>query len=232
MALPILETPTYELTLPSTNKKIVYRPFLVKEYKVLLTLLESDAKEISRVVNSLVDNCTFNKLDMQKLAHFDIEYLFLNIRAKSISETADIVITCDCGNKIDHTIDITSATIENASQKIDNKIMISDNIGVVMRYPRFEEMLDLYDKTNRDNVIKLVTDCVDAVFTKEDYHDKESFSEDEITEFVNKFTKEQFDKLEKFFDKLPKVVQHIEATCGACGKLNVIDVEGLQNFFV
>ena len=95
MPLPILEAPSYELKLPSTGKKVTYRPFLVKEYKILLTALESDAKEVARIVTELIDNCTFKKLDMKKLAHFDIEYLFLHIRSKSISETADIIITCE-----------------------------------------------------------------------------------------------------------------------------------------
>lgn len=107
MALPKLETPTYELILPSTGKKIRYRPFLVKEYKVLLTALEADTAEIVRIVGELVDVCTFNKLKMDELAHFDIEYLFLQIRGKSVSEIANLVIDCDCGEKLPYDLDIT-----------------------------------------------------------------------------------------------------------------------------
>jgi hypothetical protein len=231
MALPILETPTYELILPSTGKKVKYRPFLVKEYKILLTSVEADVNEISRIVTELVDNCTFNKLDIEKLAHFDVEYLFLNIRAKSISETADIVINCDCGTKIDYTLDITNLKVVK-DEKTTNKVMLTEDIGVVLRYPRFDEMLDIRDNANSTRIVELITDCVDAVFTKDDYFDKTSYTNEELSSFTSSFTKQQFDKLEEFFRNIPKIVQHIEVDCPSCKKHNEVDLEGLQNFFV
>ena len=231
MALPILETPSYELILPSTNKKVKYRPFLVKEYKILLTTVEADTSEITRIVTELVDNCTFNKLDIAKLAHFDVEYLFLNIRAKSISETSEIVINCECGNKIDYTLDITNLNV-NKETAYDKKIMLTDDIGVVLRYPQFDEMLEIHDNANSTNVVELITKCIDAVFTKDEYFDKQSYTEEELSSFVSSFTKKQFDKLEEFFRNIPKIVQHIETDCPKCGKHNVVDLEGLQNFFV
>jgi hypothetical protein len=231
MSLPILQTPTYELTLPSTNKKVKYRPFLVREYKILLTSIEAGATEIARIVTELIDNCTFNKLDMSKLAHFDIEYMFLNIRARSISETADIIINCDCGTKIEHTIDITNLEIVK-EKDLSNKIMLTDEAGVVLRYPRFEEMLDIYDNVNTLKIVDLVTNCIDAVFTKEDYFDSTSYTNEELSNFVNTFTKKQFDLLEEFFRKIPKIVQHVEKDCPSCKKINKVDIEGIQNFFV
>jgi hypothetical protein len=231
MPLPILQTPTYELTLPSTNKKVKYRPFLVREYKILLTSIEAEATEIARVVTELIDNCTFNNLDMSKLAHFDIEYLFLNIRARSISETADIIINCDCGKKIEHTIDITNLEIVK-EKDLSNKIMLTDEAGVVLRYPRFEEMLDIYDNVNTLKIVDLVTNCIDAVFTKEDYFDSTTYTNEELSKFVSTFTKKQFDLLEEFFRKIPKIVQHVEKECPSCEKINKVDIEGIQNFFV
>jgi hypothetical protein len=231
MALPILETPSYELILPSTNKKVKYRPFLVKEYKILLTTVEADTSEITRIVTELVDNCTFNKLDIAKLAHFDVEYLFLNIRAKSISETSEIVINCECGNKIDYTLDITNLKV-NKETAYDKKIMLTDDIGVVLRYPQFDEMLEIHDNANSTNVVELITNCIDAVFTKDEYFDKQSYTKEELSSFVSSFTKKQFDKLEEFFRNIPKIVQHIETDCPKCGKHNVVELEGLQNFFV
>ena len=231
MALPILETPSYELILPSTNKKVKYRPFLVKEYKILLTTVEADVSEITRIVTELVDNCTFNKVDISKLAHFDVEYLFLNIRAKSISETADIVINCDCGTKIDYTLDITNLKVVK-DEKTTNKVMLTEDIGVVLRYPRFDEMLDIRDNANSTRIVELITDCVDAVFTKDDYFDKTSYTNEELSSFTSSFTKQQFDKLEEFFRNIPKIVQHIEVDCPSCKKHNEVDLEGLQNFFV
>lgn len=231
MALPILETPSYELILPSTNKKVKYRPFLVKEYKILLTTVEADVNEITRIVTELVDNCTFNKLDISKLAHFDVEYLFLNIRAKSISETADIVINCECGTKVDYTLEITNLKVVK-DEKITNKVMLTEDVGVVLRYPKFDEMLDIRDNANSARVVELITDCVDAVFTKDDYFDKDSYTNEELSIFISSFTKKQFDKLEEFFRNIPKIVQHIEVDCPSCKKHNEVDLEGLQNFFV
>lgn len=231
MALPTMETPTYELVLPSTNKKIKYRPFLVKEYKILLTAIESDLDEITRVIYDLIDACTFNKLNCSKLAHFDIEYMFLQIRAKSISEIASITITCDCGEKIPYELDITKAIIENAGKQ-NNKILITDNIGVELRYPKFNEVLDLFENRSKERAIDIVKDCVVSVFTKDSSQDRDSFTDEELTEFLNSFTKKQFDKLEEFFVKMPKVIQNIQAVCPACDTNNVVKLEGLQNFFV
>ena len=229
MTLPILETPTYELILPSTNKKIKYRPFLVKEYKILLTNVGNDSREVSRIVIELVDNCTFKALDMNKLAHFDIEYLFLNIRAKSISETTELIVNCDCGEKIEYSMDLTKIEIKKEKDFV-NKIMLTDNIGVVMRYPKFDEIIKIQDGISSDKVIELVCDCISAVYTKEEYFD--SFTKEEMEIFVNSFTKKQFDLLEEFFRKIPKLVHDISIKCPACGTVNNTKLEGLENFFV
>jgi len=229
MTLPILETPTYELILPSTNKKVKYRPFLVREYKILLTNVGNDSSEVSRIVIELVDNCTFKALDMNKLAHFDIEYLFLNIRAKSISETTELIINCDCGEKIEYSMDLTKIKITK-EKDFANKIMLTDNIGVVMRYPKFDEIIKIQDNVSSDKVIELVCDCIDSVYTKEEYFD--SFTKEEMETFVNSFTKKQFDLLEEFFRKIPKLVHNISIKCPACNTVNNTKLEGLENFFV
>ena len=117
MALPALDVPTYELTLPSTNKKVKFRPFLVKEHKVLLTLSDADEQEVSRVTKDLVDVCTFNKLKVKELPHFDIEYVFLKLRSKSIGENVEVIVNCECGNKIE-----TSFSIEKEQKKRKNEI--------------------------------------------------------------------------------------------------------------
>ena len=146
---------------------------------------------------------------MKKLAHFDIEYLFLHIRSKSISETADIIITCECGEQIDHTMDLTKAEVKSKG-KIDNKIMITDDLGIVMRYPKFEEILEIQQNTNNQYIVELICNCVDAVFTKEEYYDKESYTPEEMEEFINSFSKDQFTKLEDFFRNIPKIQQKVE----------------------
>lgn len=231
MPLPKLETPTYELTLPSNGKKVKYRPFLVKEYKILLTSLEAETTEIIRVVTDLVDVCTFNKLNMKELAHFDVEYLFLQIRAKSISEIANLIIDCDCGEKIPFDLDITKIEVIN-NKKVDQKILLEQNIGVELRYPRFNEMMEVYDSLENDKVIDMISKCIIAVYTEQERIDAKDTTKEEMQEFLESLTKQQFDKIEKFFVDMPKLVQEVEKKCTACGTDNQLRLEGIQNFFV
>lgn len=231
MSLPKLNTPTYELTLPSTGKKIKYRPFLVKEHKVLLTMAEADNKEVSRIVTELVDVCTFEKLDIPKLPHFDIEYIFLQLRAKSIGESVDVVVNCDCGNKIDATFNIDTVKVEK-DPKHTNKVMLNETYGVEMSYPLFDEVVDVFASNDTSKVIDLIVKCVKGIFDSENYWDAKEQTREEIEEFIFSLTKEQFDKLENFFVTAPKVVQIVESDCPKCGKHNISRLEGLSNFFV
>lgn len=233
MALPKLETPSYELTLPSTGKKVKYRPFLVKEYKILLTALEADTPEVVRVVNEIVDVCTFNKLNMNELAHFDVEYLFLQIRAKSISEIANLVIDCDCGEKIPYDLDITKIGVQKPSGgKVNNNILLADKIGVELRYPRFEEMMDIYENIQGDKVVDMISKCIIAVYTDKERIESKETPPEEMKEFLESLTKQQFDKIEQFFVDMPKLVQEVEKQCPKCNTMNNLKLEGIQNFFV
>ncbi len=230
MSLPKLETPTFVLKLPSTGEKVKYRPFLVKEYKTLLTALESDDEEILRVVTELVDICTFKTLNVDKLANFDIEYLFLNIRAKSIGETAKLTLTCtNCESPIDFEIDLTKIEVQK-NEKHTNRIMINETIGVEMRYPKFEEMVNIYKNFKSDNIVELLCNCIESVYTQEELYT--DYTKEELELFVNDFSKQQFDKLEEFMLTMPKIVQHIEQDCPECSTKNQVNLEGLQNFFV
>ncbi len=230
MALPKLETPSYELLLPSTGEKIKYRPFLVKEYKVLLTGLESDNEEIHRIISELVDVCTYNKLKILELSNFDIEYIFLNMRAKSIGEIANLTLQCNsCENKINFELDITNAIVKKDATH-SKKINITDKIILEMRYPRFDEMMEIYQNFKSESIVDMLCSCISAVYTEEEVYDE--YTKEELVEFVNSFSKDQFSKLEQFFLTMPKVVQHIEQKCDACGAENELNLEGLQNFFV
>jgi len=232
MALPILETPTYELVLPSSGKKIVYRPFLVKEFKVLLTTLESDESEVTRVLIDLIDNCTFKKLNVSELAHFDIEYIFINLRAKSIGEITELVYKCECEHSNNISINLLDVKIIKSDENFSNKIMIDDSVGVIMRYPRFNEMVDIYDNLKSEKIIELVAACIDKVFTKEEIFESKDSTKEELLTFVESFSKNQFEKLEKFFLSMPKVIHEMKHNCENCNKENEIVLEGLQNFFV
>lgn len=233
MALPKLETPTYELTLPSSGKRVKYRPFLVKEYKILLTALEADTPEVVRVVNEIVDVCTFNKLNMDELAHFDVEYLFLQIRAKSISEIANLVIDCDCGEKIPYDLDITKIGVQkNSGGKINNSILLADKIGIELRYPKFEEMMDIYENVQGDKVVDMISKCIIAVYTDKERIEAKDTPVEEMKEFLESLTKQQFDKIEQFFVDMPKLLQEVDKQCPKCGTINNLRLEGIQNFFV
>lgn len=232
MALPKLETPTYELTLPSTGKKVKYRPFLVKEYKILLTALEADTEEVVRVVKEAVDVCTFKKLDMDSLAHFDIEYLFLQIRGKSISEIANLIIDCECGEKVPFDLDITKIEINSPEKKISNSILLAEKVGVELRYPRFDEMMEIYENMQTDKIVDMLAKCITAIYTADERIETKDIPEEELLEFMGSLTKPQFDKIEEFFVNMPKLVQRVEKACPACGTNNKLTLEGIQNFFV
>ena len=230
MPLPKLETPVYELILPSTGEKISFRPFLVKEYKILLTALESDTEEVTRIVTELVDVCTFNKLKINKLANFDIEYIFLNMRAKSIGEISNLSLQCkNCDNKISIQMDLTQAKIEKSSKHM-SKIQLTDTIILEMRYPKFEEMVQIYENFKSEKIVNVLSACIKSVYTNDKVYDE--YTDEELLEFVNSFSKSQFDMLENFFLTMPKLVQEIEQDCNVCGAHNELKIEGIQNFFV
>lgn len=229
--LPKLDIPTYELILPSTNKKIKYRPFLVKEHKVLLTMAEADNSEVTRIITELVDACTFNKLKIKQLPHFDIEYIFMMLRAKSIGEIVDIIVNCECGNKIDAQFNIEDIKIEKHDNHT-NKIMINSQYGVEMNYPKFDDVVEVYSSNSNEKVLDMIVNNIKGVFDQDNYWDSKDQSKQELEEFLFSLTKDQFDKIENFFVTSPKIVQVIESDCNQCGKHNVSRLEGLSNFFV
>lgn len=229
--LPKLDVPTYELLLPSTNKKIKYRPFLVKEHKVLLTMAEADNSEVTRIITELVDACTFNKLKIKQLPHFDIEYIFMMLRAKSIGEIVDIIVNCECGNKIDAQFNIEDIKIEKHDNHT-NKIMINSQYGVEMNYPKFDDVVEVYSSNSNEKVLDMIVNNIKGVFDQDNYWDSKDQSKQELEEFLFSLTKDQFDKIENFFVTSPKIVQVIESDCNQCGKHNVSRLEGLSNFFV
>jgi len=232
MALPKLETPTYELILPSTGKKVRFRPFLVKEHKVLLTMSEAEDSEIARIVKELVDVCTFNQLKINNLPHFDIEYIFMMLRAKSISEKVDVVITCaNCNEKYDGFFNIEDLKVIN--QKASNdKVMLTDTIGIQLSYPNFANVIKIFESDDVRIIFDMVKGCIKGVFDHENFYDIKEQTDEEVNEFLESLTKEQFEKIEEFFVNSPKIVQEIDTECPHCQHKNKSRIEGLQNFFI
>jgi len=231
MALPKLDTPTFELILPSDGSKVKFRPFLVKEHKVLLTMSEAENEEVARIIRELVDVCTFKQLKVDELPHFDIEYIFMFLRAKSIGESVDVIVNCECGEKIETSFNIEDLKV-NKPEGHSNKIMINDTVGVEMRYPNIDDVVGIFQSNDNQKVIELIMSSIKGIYDSDNYWETKDQTKSEIEEFVYSLTKEQFDKLEKFFVTSPKIVQNIECDCPKCGKHNVSKLEGLQNFFV
>lgn len=231
MALPILEVPTYQTTLPSTKQPVDFRPFLVKEHKILMTLAESTEDEVAKTIRELIGACTFQKLKLEDLSNFDVEFLFLQLRSKSIGDEVGVIVNCDCGEKINHTIKLSEAKVI-FDPKHSNKIQITPTIGIEMRYPKFEEVVGVYESGDPVKILDLIVSCVNGVFTETEYFDARTQTRQEVETFLNQLTKVQFDKIEEFFTTMPRLVQHIETTCPKCSTLNKVDLKGLQNFFV
>ena len=240
MPLPTIETPTHELKLPSSNKKIRYRPFLVKEEKVLIIALESkNQSEITNAVTQVLKNCVLTKgIDIDNLPTFDIEYLFLNIRAKSIGEDIKVTVTCpdDRKTKVPVTIYVDEIKVIKPEDHTTD-IVIDDNMTMRMKYPSLNQFVknnfDMNDdpETMVDKTLKVVADCMDTVFTEEDAWEAKEFTSAERVKFVEQLNSKQYKKVEKFFATMPKLSHTIEVINPNTKEKSSIVLEGLADFF-
>lgn len=233
MTIPKLEVPTYELTLPSTGKKIRYRPFLVKEHKALLMMMGGSSDEITRVIEDIVDVCTFNKLNIKTLPSFDLEYIFANLRARAIGEKLDLLVTCSsCENKIQYALNLNDVQVQR-DETHKTKFLITDRIGIEMRYPRFNKVFTVFSSLSPEDAYDVVLSCIKATWTTDgDYYEVTEDDKDDLKEFINSMMIEQFAKIEQFFDTMPNLYHKINVTCPKCSSINNTKVEGLINFFV
>ena len=236
MALPILETPSYELILPSTNKKVKYRPFLVKEYKILLTTVEADVNEITRIVTELVDNCTFNKLDISKLAHFDVEYLFLNIRGKSVGEEIEVNIICPDDEETNTLVKIDLDSIKvQKNEDHTNQIKIDSTIMMEMKYPSLEQFIktnfDFKNDNTMDQSFDLISSCIDKIYTEEEVWIAADVTKKELIDFLEQLNSSQFKQIEKFFETMPRLSHKIKVTNPKTEVESEVILEGLASFF-
>ena len=240
MPLPTIATPTYELTLPSTGKKLKYRPFLVKEEKLLILALESkNQAEITNSVKDVLRECVITKgIKIDDLPTFDIEYLFLNIRAKSIGEDINLIVTCPDDKETEVKVTVYVDEIEVVKSKDHNKdIKLDKDMTLRMRYPSLSQFIennfDTEDesKTTVDKTFQVIADCMDTVFTKEDAWDSKDYTPDERLNFIEQLSSKQFKDVEKFFATMPKLSHTIEVTNPNTKKKNSIVLEGLADFF-
>ena len=248
MSLPKIDTPIYSLKLPSDKKQTVsYRPFLVKEEKILLTAMEGAKhlkgeefkNEVRDVILRIISNCTDGKIDGGKLPAFDIDYLFLNIRAKSRGETIEPSFTCNqegkdgkvCGTVDKYPIKIDEIKI-NFPEQDYSKIMVKDDIGIQLKYLTTEEMKVHDGETDGiEKMFKIIVDSIDYVFDAENVYKGKETSKAEMSGFVEALTEDSFDKIKEFFGNLPTLRHEVDYKCSKCGHKEPVVLEGLEDFF-
>ena len=236
MALPKLGYPTFELELPSTGKTIKYRPFLVKEEKVLLMALESkDEKQVVSAVKDLIKNCVITRIKVDNLPSFDLEYLFLKIRGASIGENITLTVTCldDNETQVEANININDVEIFKPEGH-DKKIMFDENTGLVMKYPSMKEFVDrefLQKEMKTEDVYEFIADSIDQIFDSEEVYDSSTTTKKEFRTFVDSLTTKQFEKIQKFYETSPKLSHTFKVTNPKTNKESSYTIEGLQSFF-
>lgn len=251
--LPKISTPIYDLHLPLLKKDVKFRPFLVKEEKLLLMAVESkNDKTILDTIKQIISNCLLSEIDVDTLPIFDLEFLFLNLRARSINEIVELKYSCNnkienkkengeietktCGNILKFEINLLDIQPEfNPDQ--NDKIQLSDNLGIVMKYPTVK----MYDKIlsenegKNHNELELTIDsmikCIECIYDKDNIYYAKDTTKEELIEFIEGLTKKQFEKIEEFFEKIPKIQKDLDFKCNKCGYHESLHVEGIQNFF-
>ena len=236
MPLPTIVTPSYELNLPSTGKKIKYRPFLVKEEKILILAIESNSmKDISRAIKDVLKSCILTKgVKIDELPTFDIEYLFLNIRSRSIGESIDLVITCPDDNETKVNKQIYIDEIEVKTNENHNPdIKLDDTYTMRLKYPSLDQFIDENFNFNegKDNSFDIISSCIDIVYSDEEAWEAKDCTKKELLEFVERLNSSQFKEVEKFFDTMPKISHDIEVENPNTKVKSTVKLEGLASFF-
>ena len=236
MALPKINVPTHELVVPSTDKKIKYRPFLVKEEKILLLAMESgENNDILQAVKTIVDECTFNKLKVGEMPMFDVEYIFLQVRARSVGEISTMQVLCQDDRKTYAKVDIDLNEVQVQVQDgHTNKIELDDEMGVIMKYPSIDSFADgNIDNITPSNMIDVVASCIEQIYDKggENVYEGKDSTKKEIVEFIEQMNTKQFADVQKFFDTMPKLQHTITVKNPKTKKESEVTLTGLNDFF-
>tara|TARA_Y100000361_G_C11110066_1_gene317052 strand:+ start:152 stop:874 length:723 start_codon:yes stop_codon:yes gene_type:complete len=239
MPLPKISAPTYELVLPSSGKKVKYRPFLVREEKILIMALESeDTKQITTAIKDVLSTCILSRgIKIDKLATFDIEYLFLNVRAKSVGETVEVNVTCpdDGKTQVQMEIDIDSIKIQRDPEHT-NIIKLDDSLSVQMNYPSLNQFIETNFDTNTDQSqvdqsLDVIMQCIGQVYNEEESWDASECTKKELKDFVESMNSKQFKEVENFFATMPKLSHDIKVTNPETKVESTVVLEGLASFF-
>jgi len=244
MALPTIATPTYTLKVPSTNKSISYRPFLVKEEKILLMAMESkEDKDMADALRQIINNCVSTAgFDVTTLAVFDLEFIFLNLRAKSVGEVAEPVVKCtneDCDEDITLSVDLTKVKIKK-DRKHKKDIPLTDNIGVIMKYPdldvvaKYEPLMGeaaAAESSQTEALFGMIRESIETIWDGEELHSTKDYTMEEIDTFINSLDTKSFEKIQQFFETMPRLEHKVKHKCEKCETEGESILTGLQDFF-
>ncbi len=240
MALPMMNAPTYTMVVPSSGVSVKFRPFLVKEEKALLIAQQSeDIGVMIQTLKGIIKTCVLDNLDVDKLATFDLEYMFTQIRAKSVGEIIELIFPCDMDHgednekaKVKVSIDLTTLIVEKNPEHT-SKINLFGDVGLVMKYPTMDVMkrLENIDANDLDKVFDVVADSIEYIYQGEEIFYGKEQKHEELVQFLNNLTSEQYMKVQQFFATMPRIKKEIEYTCPVCQRHHRKMLEGMQSFF-
>lgn len=233
MALPKLASAKFELTLPSTGEKIEYRPFLVKEEKALMIAQQSNKTEdMMRVVQDVIQACTFDKVDGKNLPTFDLEYVFLQLRAKSVGETVELNVTCPDDNETKVKVSVNLEDVQCHKEVAhDTNIRLTDEIGLIMDYPKVDTVAKVDMKNEIESTFAVIKSCVRQVYDSNNVYEKADMDPADLDEFIESMSHEQFQKVQTFFDTMPKVKHLVKVKNPKTGVESEVVLQGMQDFF-
>jgi hypothetical protein len=236
MPLPTLESPKYVLTVPSTSQSIEYRPFLVKEEKILLLAQEANSSaEMISAIKDIIHVCTFNNIKTEQLTSFDIEYIFLKLRAKSVGEISNIKCKCEhCETYNEVAINIDEIQLVWPEAKLSNKIMLTDKIGIILQYIKVNDMSSVVgddSNINMDAITNMIIASIETIFDDNGVYRADETSHEELLTFVNSLNRAQLSKIEQYIAQSPKLEHNIKFKCVKCKKDNDMTLSGIQSFF-
>lgn len=239
MSLPKIDVPTYEVRLPSDGRTVRIRPFLVKEEKLLLMAVESnDSMNIVNTTKQVINNCLLDQIEVDKLPFFDVDYLFISLRAKSIGEQIEVRYTCNhetetgvCGGVFETDINISNSGVEK-DESIDMNVKLSDKMTIKMKYPTYEIMKMITStETVIERKLRIIMACVERIVAEDKVYTQKDFSREELRDFLENLTQDQYKKLEYFVDHFPTFYVKAEATCPKCGFVHNIKYDDFTRFF-
>ena len=235
MALPKINAPTYQLVLPSTGESVNYRPYLVKEEKIIMMAAESnDQTQMVRAIKDVIRSCTDGAVDVNKITMFDLEYVFIQLRTKSVGESSTISVKCtECGSSNDVEVDLSKITVNvpKDSQKGVVK-KLTDDISVLLRYPNVDAVIQATEKNSEMEIaFDLIASCIDTIYQGDESHDVAHASREELNDFIDSLNNQQFTEIQSFVETIPNSELDVSFKCLSCSHMNELNIGGLSNFF-